>query len=396
MRIVHVSDCYLPRLGGIESHVADLVARQRCAGHDVHVVTSTPPAARSPRRAASGRADSDSARVHRIRAGWVRGTILGSAGTARSVDQLEPDVVHCHNSVLSPLAVMVATTASALGIPTAVTVHSLLPAVGPILPLSGSVLAVRGRPIAWSAVSEVAAEPVRRVLGARTEVTVLPNAVDIDWWRDARSALHPTDADTVKVVSVGRLATRKRPLALLRMMATVRDLLPSDVRLRLVLVGDGPQRASVARRIREQGMAGWVDLAGQLSRQEIRDTLAAADIYVAPATLESFGIAALEARSVGLPIVAKARGGVGQFVTHGTEGLLARTDGDMVGALARLATSPALRRAIRSHNCAVAPAFGWDDALSATDELYARAAHLVGQPVSDGRRATLADLEGAR
>ena len=41
MRIVHVTDCYLPRMGGIETQVADLVRHQSAAGHDVHVVTST-------------------------------------------------------------------------------------------------------------------------------------------------------------------------------------------------------------------------------------------------------------------------------------------------------------------------------------------------------------------
>ena len=41
MRIAHVSDCYLPRLGGIELHVHDLALRQAAAGHDVTVITTT-------------------------------------------------------------------------------------------------------------------------------------------------------------------------------------------------------------------------------------------------------------------------------------------------------------------------------------------------------------------
>jgi Glycosyltransferase len=386
MRIVHVTDCYLPRMGGIETQVADLVRHQRAAGHDVHVVTST-----------AGDADPN-AQVHRIQAGWIREMILGSLRAAQTVGDLRPDVVHCHNSVLSPLAVAVAGAASDLGIPTAVTVHSLLPACGPILPLSGSLLGVRGTCIAWSAVSEVAAARVRRVLGTNSGVDVLPNAVDVRWWRDAPRSQRTTGGREVRVVTVGRLAIRKRPLALIDMMARVRDLVRADVPLRLVVVGDGPQRRRVERRVRGLGMSDWVDLPGQLTRSDIRDVLAAADVYAAPAILESFGIAALEARSVGLPVVAKARGGVGEFVTNGTDGVLATTDLDMTLALARLIESPTLRTAIRTHNCAVAPAFGWDEALSRTDDLYTRAVELVGPSSGPVRRAPVrpaAELQAA-
>ncbi|HEY5553464.1 MAG TPA: glycosyltransferase, partial [Cellulomonas sp.] len=41
MRIVHVSDCFPPRTGGIESQVSDLAAQQALAGHEVHVLTAT-------------------------------------------------------------------------------------------------------------------------------------------------------------------------------------------------------------------------------------------------------------------------------------------------------------------------------------------------------------------
>jgi glycosyltransferase involved in cell wall biosynthesis len=387
MRIVHVTDAYLPQLGGIETHVADLVRHQSAAGHDVHVVTSTADATDPPDY------------VHRVRGGWIREMVLGSVRSAQTVRDLRPDVVHCHNSVLSPLAVAVAATAAEARLPTAVTVHSLLPAVGPLLPLSGSLLAVRGSRIAWSAVSDVAAAPVRRVLGARTQVAIMPNAVDVEWWRDAPQPRPASGTGEVRVISVGRMAGRKRPMALVRMMARVRRLVPADVAVRLVLVGDGPQRRHVESRVRDLGMSEWVELPGRLPRCDIRDVLSAADVYVAPATLESFGIAALEARAVGLPIVAKARGGVGEFVSHGVEGLLATSDRDMVRAIVELITAPSARATMRAHNRTVAPAFGWDDAMARTDRLYVHAAKLAGRPGHVARPAATiatAELEAAR
>jgi glycosyltransferase involved in cell wall biosynthesis len=244
--------------------------------------------------------------------------------------------------------------------------------------MSGSLLGLRGTPIAWSAVSEVAAMPVRHVLGRRAHVDVLPNAVDVGWWRDATPSSPADGRRTVTVVSVGRLAVRKRPLHLIDMMARVRERVSAEVPIRLVLVGDGPQRRRVERRVRHLGMSDWVDLPGQLTRAEIREVLVDSDVYAAPATLESFGIAALEARSVGLPVVAKAQGGVGEFVANGTDGVLARTDQDLAEALALLIESLTLRTEIRTHNIAVAPALGWGEALSRADALYARASSLVG------------------
>ena len=77
--------------------------------------------------------------------------------------------------------------------------------------------------------------------------------------------------------------------------------------------------------IRAHELDDVVELVGRLTRDEIRELFSSADIFVAPANLESFGIAALEARCAGLPVVAKARTGIREFVEHGREGLLARS-----------------------------------------------------------------------
>ena len=90
-------------------------------------------------------------------------------------------------------------------------------------------------------------------------------------------------------------------------------------------------------------MAGWVELPGRLPRTEIRALYERADLFVAPATLESFGIAALEARCAGLPVLARTAGGIGEFVGARPDGLLAGSDGDLVRDLVRLAADPAER-----------------------------------------------------
>ena len=91
-------------------------------------------------------------------------------------------------------------------------------------------------------------------------------------------------------------------------------------------------------------MRGWVELAGRCDRETIHQVHAASDVYLAPATLESFGIAALEARCAAVPVVAMRVGGVGEFVRPGREGMLVGSDSEMADVTARpadLAGAPA-------------------------------------------------------
>jgi phosphatidylinositol alpha 1,6-mannosyltransferase len=104
------------------------------------------------------------------------------------------------------------------------------------------------------------------------------------------------------------------------------------------------------RFLRAHGMEGWVSLPGRYSRDQIRELLSSADVFVAPAPRESFGIAALEARAAGVPVVARAQSGVADFVRPGKEGLLGRTFDELVQSVARLARDPELRELIALHN----------------------------------------------
>ena len=341
MRILHVTDGYLPRLGGIEGHVAHLVQQQRARGHDARVVTSTRPGSLP-----------DPAWVHRV------------DRPAAAIGDQRPDVVHAHLSVVSPFA---AAVARRVDVPTVVTVHSMWTGYGPLPRLAATGLS--DRRVTWTAVSEAAAQPVRDLM--HREVSVLPNAVDPALWRPLSSVHH--GSDPVTLVSVMRLTRTKRALPLARMLRQARAAVAPDVPLRFVLVGDGPQGAPLRRYLARHGMTDWVTLAGRLTPRAVRRELARADAFVAPADRESFGIAALEARAQGLPVVASSRSGVTEFVRDGREGLLAEDDEAMVEAIVRLVTDPALRARIRRHNTTVPISHDWEAACALTEAVYAEA-----------------------
>jgi glycosyltransferase involved in cell wall biosynthesis len=181
---------------------------------------------------------------------------------------------------------------------------------------------------------------------------------------------------------------RKRPHQFLQMLRRARRLVPADIALEVVIIGDGPRRDGLERYIAKHHMSDWVRLTGRATHEQIRLAYCDTDFFVAPATLESFGIAALEARSAGLPVIAQQVSGVGDFVEHGREGLLAAGDTDMADRIAQLAMSPKLRASISAHNRATDPRFGWPDVLAQCEQLYRRA----GAPTSDPAMLTTVEL----
>ncbi len=383
VRILHVSDCYLPRLGGIEVQVDELARAQLAAGHLVSIVTATP----SPGR------DLGVPSVHRVPLPWLRRVpwelpVGGSPAPVLGV--VKPDVVHIHAGAVSPFAWRAIRHAARERLPAVVTVHSLWGPVSAALYRGLSARWGRRSGLVVTAVSEAAAGPVRGVVAGRVPVEVVSNGIETARWRapvaggQEGSGLargDPAVGDPagggagVHIVSVGRLAPRKEPFMLLRLLAATRRRVPAVVPLRATVVGDGPARSRMVRFIRRYGMGGWVRLAGRLDRDEVRDVLAGADIFLAPAARESFGLAALEARLAGVPVVAQAGSGVADFIAPGREGLLGGTFGELTGALARLATDHALRAEIAAHNRVTEPVrCTWPAVLDAFDRCYELAA----------------------
>ena len=367
MRIVHVSDCYAPRTGGIETQVAALARRQAAAGDDVHVVTATG----GHGAVFAGTETVDDLPVHRVavrlplelpihpRTGREVGALL---------DRLAPDVVHVHAGVVSPFAWGSVRAATRRAVPTLVTVHSVW---GPIAAPGFAVADALARWTRWgarlSAVSDVAAARIKAAVPRAGTVLVVPNGIDPDDWRVVPG---PADPTRLRVVSVMRMAPRKRTLPLVRILAAAAGTLAPSVGLTATLVGDGPERARAQRWVGEHGLADRIRFTGRLDHRDILRVFAESDVYVQPSVRESFGLAALEARTAGLPVVARSQTGTSQFVRDGAEGLLAADDAGLVGALARLGRDRDLLARIATHNRSTSPEQAWPTVLQVLTQAY--------------------------
>ncbi len=93
-----------------------------------------------------------------------------------------------------------------------------------------------------------------------------------------------------------------------------------DENVKLLMVGDGPERAA-CRVSRETigNFANHVNFVGK--RENIADYLGIADVFLLPSELESFGLAALEAQACEVPVVATRIGGIPEVVTDGETGI---------------------------------------------------------------------------
>jgi glycosyltransferase involved in cell wall biosynthesis len=173
-------------------------------------------------------------------------------------------------------------------------------------------------------------------------VSVIPNpAPTLPTLPGREEARRMLGVEGFTLAAAGRL-TRQKALG---------DALAAVARVdgvRLVLAGDGPERASLESRSRDLGLDGRVRFLGARPREDVLRLFRAADAALLTSAWENLPHGVLEALAVGTPVIATAVGGVPEVVREGENGLLV-SPGD-VGALAeairRLATDDALRGAL--------------------------------------------------
>ncbi|MDQ1733896.1 MAG: hypothetical protein QOH56_147, partial [Pseudonocardiales bacterium] len=293
MRIVHAADSFAPDIGGIERQVEALALLQRDLGHDVTVIT-----------AVNDPADVDLKVARALPGRWLTVAFpwRNYKMVADVLDAGPVDVVHAHFTVVSPLAIYVTRAASRRGIPVAVTVHSLWWKVAFATRASMLPFGLGRMRAAWSAVSNVAAGHVRRTLRRVGEISVLPNLVDTQWW-EQHEPVRETGTEELRLILVGRLKKRKHVGEFIDVLAQARSRISADTKVKVSIVGDGPRRGDLQRQVTELGLSDWVTLLGHREPTEIRALLHQSDLFIASSRQESFGIAALEARAAGVPVM---------------------------------------------------------------------------------------------
>jgi N-acetyl-alpha-D-glucosaminyl L-malate synthase BshA len=177
-------------------------------------------------------------------------------------------------------------------------------------------------------------------------------------------------SDTPTLVHVSNLRPVKAALELVPMMLALRD---EDVRL--VIVGDGPERAGLETEVLAAGLGPRVRfVAPPPSAAALAAWVASCNVFVLPSENESFGLAALEALACGVPVVARHVGGLPEVVRDGASGLLVTPPRSLADAVRAILGAPATLDSMRREATADARRrFSTDASTDGYEAVYRRA-----------------------
>ena len=308
VRVAIVTESFLPQVNGVTNSVLRVCEQLTAGGHTPLVIAPGP-----------GPGEYVGARVVRapsVALPGYRDFRLGRPwpGLAAALRDFAPDVVHLASP--AALGAQAAFTARRLGLPVVAVYQTDLAGFARRYGLSGTERAV------WSWLRSVHGAASRTLAPSRHAVTELRrNGVQrVDRWargvdlqrfapsrRDAELRARLVPGGELLVGYVGRLAHEKE----VGLLGALRDL-PG---VRLVVAGDGPQRAALQARLPE------VSFLGFQGGSELAGTFASLDVFVHTGSAETFCQAAQEALASGVPVVAPAAGGLLDLVDHGSNGL---------------------------------------------------------------------------
>jgi len=170
-----------------------------------------------------------------------------------------------------------------------------------------------------TAISSYLQQQTVRDFDIKRPIEVIPNFVNCDLYtRTADSKWKAKWAPNGEpiLMHLSNFRPVKRVTDTVEIFAMVREKMPA----KLVLIGDGPDRGAAEYLARKKKLQKDVIFLGK--QDQVYEKLAAADLFLLPSQLESFGLAALEAMACEVPVIATNVGGLPEVIDHGVDGYL--------------------------------------------------------------------------
>jgi N-acetyl-alpha-D-glucosaminyl L-malate synthase BshA len=203
------------------------------------------------------------------------------------------------------------------------------------------------------------------------EIHVIPNFIDskdqlgeMDFEKRRRYA---KDEERI-LCHISNFRKVKRVEDVLRMFALVNEQIPS----KLIFAGDGPERNNLERLVRELDLCGRVIFVGKVS--DTSHVLEISDLFILPSETESFGLAALEAMAVGVPVISSNTGGIPEVNIHGETGYLSNVGDvdEMAKNAIYLLQNETLFQEFRQNSLKRAKVFSLKNVLPLYEDIYDR------------------------
>jgi N-acetyl-alpha-D-glucosaminyl L-malate synthase BshA len=151
------------------------------------------------------------------------------------------------------------------------------------------------------------------------EIEVIPNFIDLEKFKKQKKdhfkkAICPNGESLI--VHTSNFRKVKRVGDVVRIFANIHREIPS----KLLMIGDGPERAKVETLCRQLDLGDNVRFLGKL--EAVEEVLSVADLFLMPSEKESFGLAALEAMACEVPVISSNTGGLPELNIHGETGFM--------------------------------------------------------------------------
>lgn len=388
MRILHVSWEYPPVLyGGLGRHVHALAQEQAREGHDVTVLTQLPPGATETEVVNGVRIirisppQPDAPREPTALVEWVTGLNFAMAAAAQRVAEIaRPEIVHAHDWVVTGAANAVRLAA---GVPLVTTIHATEAGRHQGW-IHGTVsTTIHQREFTLTNLSQRVITCSRRMRDAAItlfglapgDVDIVPNGINVQEWAvdeaDVEAARRQWAANENLAVFVGRLEWEKGAQTLIDAMPLL-----ATPNVHLVIAGTGSYEAALVEQARDLIDSGVITVTGWLPAHNLHALQAAADVIVVPSRYEPFGLVALEAGALDVPVVVANTGGLSDVVDNGSAGFMFESGNPP--ALARAMDQALGDRADSAHRVGrmrerLETIYRWDTIARSTVETYARA-----------------------
>lgn len=220
-----------------------------------------------------------------------------------------------------------------------------------------------------TAVSEFLKAKTEEYFHIEKEIRVIYNFIDFSRFKRIdkdhfRKAIAPNDEKILMHISNFRKV--KRVQDVVKVFKTVLAKMPA----KLLMIGDGPERASCEELCRSMGICSDIRFLGK--QDAIEELLAITDVFILPSGNESFGLAALEAMACEVPVISSNVGGLPEVNLEGETGFLSDVGdvGDMAKNTLLLLENPELLTEFRTNALAQARRFDIDIILPQYEEYY--------------------------
>jgi glycosyltransferase involved in cell wall biosynthesis len=371
MRVALVDDEYYPDIGGVAHYAFELSLQLVKLGIEVVMITHAHPGQPEEEEIAG-------VRIKRVR-GWVPNhphrtfSPLLFCRCYKYILDEKFDVVHGLD-IYSTMALMVIPFARIFRIPCVLSCHTARGSPFSVFwqRLLGWALMFT-KPDRLITVSQASARFSPSLGFSEKRITVVPNGVDLSCFNGEIDASTMREelgiGDQPLAVTALRLIKWKSPELLISAFARVLEVVPDA---KLVIAGSGREEDNLSRQIRGLNITNSVFMVGKLPKEKVAQLMAAADVFVLPSKMESFGLTLLEASAAGLPVVCSNAGGIPEVFQDGFDALLYPPGDDdaMAKAIIRLIQDRELAKKISANAVQTASKFTWARTAEQTLQIY--------------------------